>query len=83
MISHLNEKNKPKIVDISKKKITTRIAVAESTVQFSKLTFKKIESLMGRQSIYFISKKYDVSIYVIAVIWNSYRKRYNIPSILY
>ena len=39
MIVHLNKKNKPKIVDISKKKITTRIAIAESTIQFSKSTF--------------------------------------------
>jgi len=45
MIAHLNKKNKPKIVDISKKKITTRIAIAEGTIQFLKSTFKKIESL--------------------------------------
>ena len=45
MISHLNKKNKPKIVDISKKKVTTRNAIAEGTIQFSKSTFKKIKSL--------------------------------------
>ena len=49
MISHLNKKNKPKIVDISKKKVTTRIAIAEGTIQFSKLTFKKIESLKTKK----------------------------------
>ena len=49
MISHLDKKNKPKIVDISKKKITTRIAIAESTIQFSKSTFKKIESLKTKK----------------------------------
>ena len=49
MISHLNKKNKPKIVDISKKKVTTRIAIAESTIQFSKSTFKKIESLKTKK----------------------------------
>ena len=49
MISHLDKKNKPKIFDISKKKITTRIAIAESTIQFSKSTFKKIESLKTKK----------------------------------
>ena len=45
MISHLNKKNKPKIVDISMKKNTNRLAIAEGTIKFSKSTFKKIESL--------------------------------------
>ena len=45
MILHLNKKNKPTIVDISQKKQTTRIAKAEGIIQFSKNTFKKIESL--------------------------------------
>ena len=39
MISHLNKKNKPKIVDVSIKKISRRIAIAEGIVKFSKLTF--------------------------------------------
>ena len=49
MISHLNKKNKPTIVDISKKKVTTRNAIAEGTIQFSKSTFKKIESLKTKK----------------------------------
>ena len=35
MISHLNKKNKPKIVDVSIKKISRRIAIAEGIVKFS------------------------------------------------
>ena len=49
MIAHLDKKNRPTIVDISKKKITTRIAIAEGTIQFSKSTFKKIESLKTKK----------------------------------
>ena len=49
MITHLDKKNRPTIVDISKKKITTRIAIAEGTIQFSKSTFKKIESLKTKK----------------------------------
>ena len=49
MISHLNKKNKPKIVDVSIKKISRRIAVAEGIVKFSKSTFKKIESLKTKK----------------------------------
>ena len=49
MISHLNKKNKPLIVDISSKKITNRMAIAEGIVKFSKSTFKKIESLKTKK----------------------------------
>ena len=49
MISHLNKKNKPIIVDISSKKITDRMAVAEGIVKFSKSTYKKIESLKTKK----------------------------------
>ena len=45
MIFHLNKKNKPTIIDISMKKVSKRIAIAQGIIQFSKLTFKKIESL--------------------------------------
>ena len=44
MISHLNKKNKPTIVDISSKKITNRMAIAQGIVEFSESTFKIIES---------------------------------------
>ena len=43
MISHLNKKNKPTIVDISTKKQTKRIAIAQGIIQFSKKTFKEKE----------------------------------------
>ena len=49
MISHLNKKNKPTIVDISSKKITNRIAIAQGIVEFSKSTYKKIESLKTKK----------------------------------
>ena len=49
MISHLNKKNKPKIVDVSMKKISKRVAIAEGIVKFSKSTFKKIESLKTKK----------------------------------
>ena len=49
MISHLNKKNKPTIVDISSKKITSRMAIAQGIVEFSKATYKKIESLKTKK----------------------------------
>ncbi len=44
MLTHLKKNSKPKIVDISRKKITNRIAVAEGIVKFKKSTFNKLES---------------------------------------
>ena len=41
MISHLNKNNKPNIVDITKKKITKRSALAQGVIKFSKVIFKK------------------------------------------
>tara|TARA_Y100000590_G_scaffold457982_2_gene611730 strand:- start:1993 stop:2460 length:468 start_codon:yes stop_codon:yes gene_type:complete len=49
MISHINKKNKPKIVDISKKKITNREAIAVGIVKFSKIVFKKIDSYKNKK----------------------------------
>ena len=49
MISHLNKKNKPKIVDIIKKTKTKRIAIAEGHVVFSKKIFKKLESMQTKK----------------------------------
>ena len=49
MTSHLNKKNKPRIVDISSKKKTNRMAIAQGIVEFSELTFKKIESLNSKK----------------------------------
>ena len=44
MLTHLKKNSKPKIVDISRKKITNRIAAAEGIVKFKKSTFNKLES---------------------------------------
>ena len=49
MIAHLNKKNNPTIVDISKKNKTKRSAIAQGAIQFSKSTFKKIESLKTKK----------------------------------
>ena len=49
MITHLNKKNKPQIVDISKKDITYRSAVAEGSIIFSKKTFRKIQKLQTKK----------------------------------
>ena len=49
MITHLNKKNKPKIVNINKKKLSTRIAVAQGIVSFSSIVFKKIEKMQTKK----------------------------------
>ena len=49
MINHINKKNKPFIVDISKKKETHRSAKAQGIIKFSKKTFNKINSLKTKK----------------------------------
>jgi len=49
MISHLDKKNIPIMVDVGDKNITQRIAVAEGEVIFDKDSFKKIESLKSKK----------------------------------
>ena len=49
MINHLNKKNKPHIVDISKKNISERIARAEALICFDKKTFKKIQNMKTKK----------------------------------
>ena len=49
MITHLNKKNKPKIVDVGKKKISRRIAKAQGKISFSNNTFQKIEKLQTKK----------------------------------
>ena len=49
MVSHLDKKNNPIMVDIGNKNITPRIAEAEGEVIFDKKTFKKIESLKSKK----------------------------------
>ena len=49
MISHLNKKNKPINVNISNKKKSKRIAIAEGHIQFTKSKFNKIKSLKTKK----------------------------------
>ena len=49
MISHLDKKKNPIMVDIASKNATQRVAEAEGEVIFDKLTSKKIESLKSKK----------------------------------
>tara|TARA_B100000749_G_scaffold135709_1_gene104338 strand:- start:1602 stop:2069 length:468 start_codon:yes stop_codon:yes gene_type:complete len=49
MITHLGKKNKPQIIDISKKEITKRTATAQGSIIFSKKTFKKLEKMQTKK----------------------------------
>ena len=49
MVSHLDKKNNPIMVDIGGKEITHRTAEAEGEVVFDKITFKKIEKLKSKK----------------------------------
>ena len=42
--SHWNEEGRPKMVDISQKDITTRTAIAQSTISFSNELFEAIQN---------------------------------------
>ena len=49
MITHLNKNNKPRIVDINRKKNTKRSAKAEGKVIFSKKVFDKITKMQNKK----------------------------------
>jgi len=49
MVSHLDKKNNPMMVDVIGKNITHRTAEAEGEVVFDKITFKKIEKLKSKK----------------------------------
>ena len=49
MITHLSKKNKPQIIDISKKEITKRTATAQGSIIFPKKTFKKLEKMQTKK----------------------------------
>ena len=49
MVSHLDKKSNPIMIDIGSKNITQRIAEAEGEVIFDKKTFKKIESFKSKK----------------------------------
>ena len=49
MVNHLDKSNNPIMIDVGKKTITERIAVAEGEIIFDKSTFKKIESFKSKK----------------------------------
>ena len=49
MITHLSNKNKPQIVDVSKKKVTQRSATAQGIIIFSEKIFNKIENMSTKK----------------------------------
>ena len=49
MVSHLDNKNNPIMVNVGNKNTTKRIAKAQGEVVFDKLTFKKIEKLKSKK----------------------------------
>ncbi|MFL2543095.1 MAG: cyclic pyranopterin monophosphate synthase MoaC [Alphaproteobacteria bacterium] len=49
MVSHLDKKNNPIMVDVTDKGITQRIAEGEGEVIFDKISFKKIEKLKSKK----------------------------------
>ena len=49
MVSHLDKKNNPIMVDVGDKNITHRIAEAEGEVVFDKISFKKIQNLKSKK----------------------------------
>jgi len=49
MVSHLDKKNNPIMVDVGDKNINQRSAEAEGEVVFDKISFKKIEKLKSKK----------------------------------
>ena len=49
MITHLNKKNKPTIVDINCKEITNREAKAQGIIKFTPKIFKQIEKMQTKK----------------------------------
>ena len=49
MVSHLDKKNNPIMVNVGNKNITKRIAEAEGEIVIDKLTYKKIENLKSKK----------------------------------
>ena len=48
-MNHINKKGNPYIVDLSKKGITERIAIASGEIKFDKETYKKIKNLKTKK----------------------------------
>ena len=49
MVSHLDKKNNPIMIDIGDKQNTLRIAQAQGEVIFDNTTFKKIKNLKSKK----------------------------------
>ncbi|WP_169943124.1 cyclic pyranopterin monophosphate synthase MoaC [Campylobacter sp. RM15925] len=49
MLTHLDEKNRPKMVDVSEKSPTTRIAVASGIIKMSQEAFNAIKENTGKK----------------------------------
>ena len=49
MVSHLDKRNNPIIVDVGNKDVTQRVAEAQGEIKFNKKTFSKIESLKSKK----------------------------------
>ena len=49
MLTHLNEKNLPKMVDVADKDITKRIAIASGTITMSKEAYTAIKKNTGKK----------------------------------
>ncbi len=49
MVSHLDKKNSPIMIDVGAKDITQRVAEAQGEVIFDKDSFKKIENLKTKK----------------------------------
>ena len=49
MVSHLDKRNNPIIVDVGNKDVTQRVAEAQGEIKFNKKTFDKIESLKSKK----------------------------------
>jgi len=49
MVSHLDKRNNPIIVDVGNKDVTLRVAEAEGEIKFNKKTFSKIQSLKSKK----------------------------------
>ena len=49
MITHINKKNKPQIIDISNKRTANRSAIAQGSIKFSKTTFNKLEKMQTKK----------------------------------
>ena len=49
MVSHIDKKNNPIMINVGDKNITKRFAEAQGEVVFDKITFKKIEKLESKK----------------------------------